>query len=142
MTFLPDFLRIDWRRDLVTPLAIAVLPALILITLDMETSMIGVILAMIVMGVMSALAGYRIAPRVLWLAFSVAFLLTWASFGIADRVGAMGDGEPYDIAPWFVGVMILVPMIVVAFVPLWTGRLFKRDNLRIAERRKAAIESH
>ena len=138
MKFLPDVHHMDWLHDLAAAVTIVALPGLILFGTSGRLFMV----AVVVMAVMSFLAGYWLVPRDLWLAFGVAFLLTWASFGIADRVGAMGDGEPYDIAPWFVGVMILVPMIVVAFVPLWTGRLFKRDNLRIAERRKAAGGAH
>lgn len=138
MRFLPNVHRIDWLHDLAAAVTIVALPGLILFGISGGWLMF----AIVAMAVMSFLAGYWFVPRDLWLAFSVAFLITWASFGIADRVGAMGEGERYDIAPWFVGVMILVPMFLVAFVPLWTGRLLKRDNLRIAARRKAAGGAH
>lgn len=134
MKIFPDVHRIDWSHDLAAAVTMVALPGLILF----GTSGRAFMFAVVGMAILSFLAGYWLVPRDLWLAFLAAFLLTWASFGIADRMGAMGDGEPYDIPRWFVGVMILVPMIVVGFVPLWTGRLLKRDNVRIAERRKAA----
>jgi hypothetical protein len=134
MKILPDVHHIDWLHDLGAAVTIVALPALMLFVLGIG----GIMLGIPVMIVMSFLAGYWLIPRDLWLAFIVAFLLTWASFGIADRLGALGDGEDYYIPHWFVGVMILVPMIAVALVPLWTGRVFKRDNLRLEARRKAA----
>lgn len=134
MRFLPDVHHIDWRQDLGAAITIVAMPALMLFLMGN----ISILFAIPVMMVLSFLAGYWFIPRDLWLAFSVAFLLTWVSFGIADRIGVMGEGDSDGVAHWFVGVMILVPMIVAALVPLWTGRLLKRDNLRIAARRKAA----
>lgn len=138
MKILPDVHHIDWLHDLAAAVAIVALPAVILFTMSADA----IVFAILLMVAMSFLAGYLFVPRDLWLTFVIAFLLTWVSFGFADRIGAMGDGGSYDIPPWFVVVMILVPMIVVAFVPLWTGRLLKRDNMRIATRRRAATESH
>lgn len=122
---------IDWLHDLGAAIAIVAPPALMFFVMGDG----GFVLGIPIMFVMSFLAGYQLVPRDLWLAFGVAFVLTWVSFGI----GIMGEGDDYYIQPWFVVVMILVPMIIVSFVPLWTGRLLKRDNLRIAARRKAAV---
>jgi hypothetical protein len=137
MKFLPDVHRIDCLHDLTAAVTIVALPALMLLVMGN----VSILFAIPVMMVLSFLAGYWSAPRDLWLAFGVAFLLTWVSFGIADRIGVMGEGDSTGVAHWFVGLMILVPMIVAAFVPLWTGRLLKRDNVRIAARRKAAAGS-
>ncbi len=135
MKVLPDVHRIDWLRDLGAAVAIVALPALIVSV----TNGHALLPAMFVMGIMSFLAGYWFVPRDLWVAWLGAFLLTWAIFGIWDRMGALGQGEPVPgITPWFVGVMILVPMIPVSLLPLWGGRLFRRDNARGAGRRKAS----
>lgn len=138
MRFLPDVHQIDWLHDLGAAVAIVALPALIFFGTEGHAFLF----AVVAMAVLSFLAGYWFVPRDLWLAFIIAFLLTWASFGIADRVGALGEGDSYYVPRWFVGVMILVPMVVVVLVPLWTGRLLKRDNVRIAERHKAAAQTH
>lgn len=138
MRLRPDLHDLDWRHDLGAAVTIVALPGLILFGTGGRLF----VFAVVAMAIMSFVPGYRFVPRDLWLAFLGAFLLAWASFGVADLMGAMGDGEPMDIPHWFVGVMILVPMIVFALVPLWTGRLLKRDDARIAERRKAAGVAH
>jgi hypothetical protein len=133
----PDLHRIDWLRDLGAAAAIVVLPFLIV----SFTNGSALLHAVFVMAVMSFMAGYWLAPRDLWAAWLGAFLLIWAIFGIWDRMGAFGEGDPEEIPAWFVGVMILVPMIPASLIPLWAGRLLKRDNLRIAARRKAGVQT-
>jgi hypothetical protein len=134
----PDVHRIDWVLDLGVSLVIVSVPALILLVMSAGS----IVLAGLVMIGASFLAGYRFAPRDLWVTWFGAFLLTWGVLGIADCIGAMGSGEPIPgITPWHVGSATLIALVSVVLVPLWAGRLLKRDDTPLANKRKGPEDS-
>jgi hypothetical protein len=135
MRIYPDVHRSDWLHDLGVSVAIVALPALIVFVMSASA----IVFAGLVMIGASFLAGYRLAPRHLLISWGGAFLLTWMGLGIADRIGAMGDGDPMPgITAWDVGVMTLIALLPLVLVPLWTGCLLKRDETRLANKRRAS----
>lgn len=116
-----DLHHIDWRDDLVYPLALIAVPIVI--------SAFGPGGVLTLAFPVAVVAGYMFAPRHLWLVWLASVALMWASYGSAvllDVLPSPSEDPSSGETIWSFAAESFVFMAGLVWLPLTIGRLLKR----------------
>ncbi len=116
-----DLHDIDWRHDLVYPLALIAVP--------MVASVIGAGEWLIMAFPVAIVAGYLFAPRYLWMVWLGAIVMLWTVYGTANLLNIiepLADDPSQGETWWTFALESFVFMAGLVWLPVTIGRLLKR----------------